>query len=198
MVSTTATMDLVGGAPALDFANTAADGAERLNSVDDLLAWAAHAGTADAVTLERCRAELRCDPVAAAGLFVDARGLRDALIRVGAALAAGGHPAPEDLAAVRPLAAATVATSELAPTADGSAYLPRFDHGDVRAALLGPIVWSAVTLLLAGGFERLKQCPSCHFLFFDRSKNNSRRWCDMSVCGNRNKLQSFRRRRAGG
>jgi predicted RNA-binding Zn ribbon-like protein len=36
---------------------------------------------------------------------------------------------------------------------------------------------------------RVKVCPACHWLFLDRSKNQSRRWCDMKVCGNRAKAQ---------
>lgn len=42
--------------------------------------------------------------------------------------------------------------------------------------------------------NRLKKCsnPNCNFLFYDRSKNNSRRWCDMQTCGNRAKQTRFR------
>jgi predicted RNA-binding Zn ribbon-like protein len=35
--------------------------------------------------------------------------------------------------------------------------------------------------------DRVKVCPACRWLFLDRSKNQSRRWCDMKVCGNRAK-----------
>ncbi|MDH4413505.1 MAG: CGNR zinc finger domain-containing protein [Rhizobium sp.] len=33
--------------------------------------------------------------------------------------------------------------------------------------------------------ERMKICGNCGWLFIDRSKNRSRTWCDMTVCGNR-------------
>jgi predicted RNA-binding Zn ribbon-like protein len=36
---------------------------------------------------------------------------------------------------------------------------------------------------------RVKVCPACRWLFLDRSKNQSRRWCDMKMCGNRAKVQ---------
>lgn len=39
--------------------------------------------------------------------------------------------------------------------------------------------------LLASGSERLKICGNCGWLFLDKSKNRSRSWCDMAVCGNR-------------
>ena len=42
--------------------------------------------------------------------------------------------------------------------------------------------------------ERLKICPNCQWLFLDRSRNRSRAWCDMAVCGNRAKASRHYRR----
>lgn len=49
-----------------------------------------------------------------------------------------------------------------------------------------------------GTWARLKACPAedCQFAFYDRSRNRSAVWCDMKVCGNRNKVRSFRERHA--
>ncbi|MBP1860774.1 CGNR zinc finger domain-containing protein [Rhizobium herbae] len=44
---------------------------------------------------------------------------------------------------------------------------------------------SALMLATLGEPERLKICPNCQWLFLDRSRNRSRTWCDMTVCGNR-------------
>ena len=46
---------------------------------------------------------------------------------------------------------------------------------------------SALMLAASGEPERLKICPNCQWLFLDRSRNRSRTWCDMTVCGNRAK-----------
>jgi predicted RNA-binding Zn ribbon-like protein len=48
-----------------------------------------------------------------------------------------------------------------------------------------------------GTWERLKACPwhTCHFAFYDHSRNHSRTWCSMAVCGNRAKAQTYRRAR---
>lgn len=46
---------------------------------------------------------------------------------------------------------------------------------------------SALMLLAQPERDRLKICPNCHWLFLDRSRNRSRAWCDMAVCGNRAK-----------
>jgi predicted RNA-binding Zn ribbon-like protein len=48
-------------------------------------------------------------------------------------------------------------------------------------------------------WSRLKMCaaPDCHWVFYDRSKPRTGRWCSMAVCGNRVKAREYRRRRPG-
>lgn len=57
---------------------------------------------------------------------------------------------------------------------------------------------SALGLIAAPESERLKICPNCEWLFIDRSKNRSRTWCDMAVCGNRAKARLHYRRKTKG
>lgn len=53
------------------------------------------------------------------------------------------------------------------------------------------IAWSE--LVATGDAARLKRCAehTCGWAFWDVSKNRSRRWCSMKVCGNRNKSRSY-------
>jgi predicted RNA-binding Zn ribbon-like protein len=48
-----------------------------------------------------------------------------------------------------------------------------------------------------GGWTRLKACPAedCQEAFVDTSRNRSRTWCSMEVCGNRSKTRRYRRRK---
>lgn len=48
---------------------------------------------------------------------------------------------------------------------------------------------SALRLVCLPDPERLKVCPNCEWLFIDKSRNRSRAWCDMAVCGNRAKAR---------
>ncbi len=59
--------------------------------------------------------------------------------------------------------------------------LRRADRGSLEAAT----AHSALRLLADEEIARLKICGNCGWLFIDRSKNRSRTWCDMAVCGNR-------------
>ena len=49
---------------------------------------------------------------------------------------------------------------------------------------------------LTGDWPRLKGCRQCGYAFFDRSKNRAAAWCSMSICGNRAKNRTYRRRRS--
>ncbi|MBB5936901.1 CGNR zinc finger domain-containing protein [Streptomyces zagrosensis] len=67
----------------------------------------------------------------------------------------------------------------------------------VRQALAAvAVAWSE--LLITGDAARLKRCAehSCAWVFWDVSKNRSRRWCSMRVCGNRNKARRFAAKRS--
>ncbi len=62
---------------------------------------------------------------------------------------------------------------------------------------LASIARDAVTLLGTVDRKRMKICrhKDCRMLFLDSSPRNSRRWCAMSICGNREKVAAHRRRR---
>lgn len=56
---------------------------------------------------------------------------------------------------------------------------------------------SALRLTAQPERERMKICPNCEWLFIDRSRNRSRAWCDMAVCGNRVKARLHYRKKKG-
>ncbi len=192
---------LVGGLPALDFVNTASGrggpwALEHLQAPAHLVLWAEHAGLLDAPTAAAVLDRLPGEE----GRAVLRRALevREAIFRIGVAVTRKAPPARADLFLLKQEAAYALAQADLDADATG-AFTIRF--GDrPPAAILGPLTQSALSLFLGGGLERLKQCPGpdCGWLFYDRSKNNSRRWCDMATCGNREKAQRFRAGEARG
>jgi predicted RNA-binding Zn ribbon-like protein len=62
--------------------------------------------------------------------------------------------------------------------------------------LLWPIAESAAELLTSQEVSSIRLCeaPDCDWLFLDNSRNRSRRWCDMKICGNREKARRHYRR----
>ncbi len=194
------TLALVGGALALDFANTAGgrdteQAIEHLQEPLNVVAWAVHAGAIEGATAKRAQAAIARGGTEAQRLLREAVSLRETIYRIGSGIAERCVVEADDLDALKRFAQKALGPATLARGADAR-YRFDFAAAPVDVALLGPVAWSAIELLQTGDFERLKQCPGhdCGWLFYDRSKNNSRRWCEMAVCGNREKVKRHRGR----
>ena len=62
--------------------------------------------------------------------------------------------------------------------------------------LLGLLAEAASTLLCTCDFSLIKKCqnPACVLFFYDTTKNHTRHWCSMGLCGNRSKVAAHYRR----
>ncbi|WP_067486010.1 CGNR zinc finger domain-containing protein [Actinomadura hibisca] len=85
----------------------------------------------------------------------------------------------------------------VALTEDGPALVP---VGTGAAAALARLAAAVVAADAEGSWSRLKVCQedTCRWAFLDTSKNRSRSWCSMRVCGNRTKTRAYRARRKAG
>ncbi len=190
-------LKIVGGDPALDLVNTAGDArvSDPLADYGDFAAWAARVGAIDDATAARLAARARDHPAAAQRALAAARELRDLVDAVfrPLATAADGAAPPDALARLAALAGAAVERARLVPA--GDAFVLAWD-GDHLERPLWPLAAAAVDLLRSGPLDRLKSCADCPWLFIDTSKNRSRRWCSMEVCGAHSKMRRYRQRRA--
>ncbi|HEV2028250.1 MAG TPA: CGNR zinc finger domain-containing protein [Candidatus Dormibacteraeota bacterium] len=75
---------------------------------------------------------------------------------------------------------------------DGKPRLEPDAAGAVGA--MGRLVATLYSAMEDAGWTSLKLCgsQSCRWVFYDRSKNHSSRWCTMASCGNREKARRFR------
>lgn len=68
------------------------------------------------------------------------------------------------------------------------------------AAPVHAVALSAGAMLSQDDLGRLKECPGpdgCGWLFFDETRNGSRRWCSMDHCGGAAKARRYAARHAG-
>jgi predicted RNA-binding Zn ribbon-like protein len=157
---------------------------ETLNAPADLLDWLEKQAGWPASAL----APVRKNPGDAARLLAEAIGLREAIYRLFAAFADGTAAAPADLDLVNRALAAAPARQQLVERERGYGWAIAEAAGALPV-LLAPVLWSTADLLIAAGERRVRRCANdrCLWLFVDRSKGGTRRWCDMSACGNRAK-----------
>jgi predicted RNA-binding Zn ribbon-like protein len=78
---------------------------------------------------------------------------------------------------------------QVALTADGKVELS-------AATATGFLAAAAAKVAIEERMDRVKICPAddCRWAFYDSSRNHSRQWCSMQVCGNRAKVRAHRQR----
>jgi predicted RNA-binding Zn ribbon-like protein len=194
-------LDLIADDLALNFANTESGRGfpshqNHFREAANVVEWLTHAR---ALPVEEAdwlgkRVAERAD--LAADLLAQATELRAAIHDIGAALGRHAEPPEAALASLSALHARCVAKAELTPGALSCRWSWSVRASPVEAAL-GPIALAAVRLFTEGDFHRIRECGghACGWLFYDRSKNNRRRWCEMEVCGNRAKQRRLAARR---
>jgi predicted RNA-binding Zn ribbon-like protein len=180
----------------LRFANTAGDDTDHLNDYHQLIAWCQHQRALTEESVSRLHDGAMEEPQAAERAFRKAVALRGAVRGVFSAVAARLSPSERDLRALN--RAVGEAFKHLRIVQTDSDFQWQWD--DTTPALDSPlwlIACSAADLLTSEQRGRIRQCSSadCDWLFVDRSKNRSRRWCDMAECGNREKARRSRARK---
>jgi predicted RNA-binding Zn ribbon-like protein len=188
--------ELIAGHPVLDLVNTVSwrgDPARRIERVPDfdaLLAWSARAGLINAAELGRLAAAARRAPGRGARALADTRRLRERLHQALTSTEARRQEAiqlmwPQLTAALRhvlPEGLPPRLTIELREPND----LTR------RLALL------ALQFLTSEDVRLASACADrdCGWVFLDRSRNRTRRWCSSGDCGNRNRVRQYNARHA--
>ena len=110
-------------------------------------------------------------------------------------LANNGGPAAPAAAAVLEEAAERADLALRFEGGSGSRLAPGASGVDGALGRVAAIVHHAMR---DGTWPRLKACPwhTCHWAFYDNTKNHSGVWCTMEVCGNRAKARAYRERHA--
>lgn len=186
--------ELAGGAACLDFANTVngfrgVSPRERIHAYADLVAFARHAGLVGDAQSRRLLAEARRRPADAEATLREAIALREAMAAAFGAVAGGAEPPAEALEVVNRHLSRALSRRRLRRGA-ACCTLAWDDDPAALDAPLWPVVASAAELLASEAeLGRVRMCglsesQECSWLFVDRTKSRTRRWCSMKDCGN--------------
>jgi len=190
--------------PALDLLNSVAApwGAqiEWLGGGQDLLAWVKEAGLVSPGVLKRFREET--SPEALDEIAAQARELRE-WFRAFVSAHAGRRLEPSALAElhmINSLLACDETYHQIESQANNrgiSFQQRRHRRWRTPKDLLLSIAEAMGDVVCHADFERIRNCegPTCTMWFHDVSKNHTRRWCTMAVCGNRAKAAAHRTKR---
>lgn len=193
-----------GGTLCLDFANTvsrrpAPDRHDLLADFAALATWSREAGLLSASRARAAMQRAARSPARAQTELHRAKALREAIYYACSAIAAGRSIGAQHVTALNESLGRILAGSKLVSRGRSLAWTHRGSAGLLDEALWAVGRSAADLLTSEAALAQVRECAAgtCGWLFLDRSKNGSRRWCDMRVCGNRAKVRRFRRRARG-
>ena len=185
----------------VDFANTVGWRAsdkpvDELADYESFLAWGEREGILLRPLVDTLTEKAAQSPNEAQKAFMRVVTLREAIYRTLLAVANKVPPVSADVELLNTSYREAMKHKSLTEYEEGFIWSWEGEQKDLNAPSWR-IAQSAANLLTSEYTERLKSCPGegCAWLFVDTTRNASRRWCDMQVCGNRAKV---RRHRAGG
>jgi predicted RNA-binding Zn ribbon-like protein len=187
--------ELLGGRLAVNFANAGSSQTDL--SWEELIHFLEKARIISPERSTQLMSLPQGNPQAAEGLFLKALRLRDSLRKIFVSLVQKERIAREWAEPVNEVLRITEGHDELV-----------LENGEWRTEfmareggldwLLAAIARSAAEIVVEGESVRLRLCanPNCGLFFCDTSRTRRRRWCSMSVCGNRHKVAAFARKHA--
>ncbi|WP_286828255.1 MULTISPECIES: CGNR zinc finger domain-containing protein [Kordiimonas] len=187
--------ELTGGSMALDFVNTLdeREGRERelISDISRLAQWAVQAG---ALSAQQVEAAVKVSGEGSDLLLSDAKCLREDLFHLFSCVVSGRKVSPDMMEAFNRWRKETCENSAI-EFRDGAFVLTFGGASPSLRSVLWKIVQDAESILLdPERVSRVRQCQGhqCAWMFLDYSRQKNRRWCDMTVCGNRAKVKRFR------
>ena len=192
----------VGGSPSLDFANTLdwrlrERPIELLKAFPDLVRWGRSVGAIQPVDARRLRRWSETHTRAAGNALAEAIEVREAVAAIFQAAVDGRTPPAKALLRLEAACRAASAARTLVAGRAGAVWAWREESAEPDRAMWAAAL-DAARILTSEEAARLRQCgdDECGWFFLDTTRNKSRRWCSMKVCGNRNKARRFYRRTA--
>jgi predicted RNA-binding Zn ribbon-like protein len=200
---------IVGGHPALDLVNTVKvridghrDARDFLRRPTDLLAWSERIELVSPVEASAVAAVWDSAPDLAEKALRGTYEIREAAYLLLSGRAVGVVPeSPQESTYERlMLRWAAAAARSMLVAKDGGPGVADLRVGTAPALMIPDrLVFAAVELVRTVDLRQLRACPvdegGCGWLFLDRSRNGSRRWCSMEDCGTRAKIRKLTERR---
>ena len=192
--------DIIGGNSALDLVNTVSgwgyDPEDWVPEVASFLVWARLSGVLDEGERKQAARLAESSPAAAERALASVKELRFALWGLVTSLQQRKSAKASELSVINEWMRRLALSEQVALKCGRIEFVPNRDISALE--LIGLRVTAAAMALLKNPpAGQIKTCPgeNCGWKFLDRSKNRSRRWCDMAVCGNVAKAREYRARK---
>lgn len=189
--------ELIGGSPTLDLVNTLdwrfreSGPEELLTSYDDLVRFVEQSGLISTAQARKLCRNVQSDE--ARTTLKQVRELREAAANILYAAVDGTKPQASAVERLNDFVKEAEHHLELRWTGE------KLERALPQSSSLPELPFLLLSLrtaefMTSDKMHLLRACgsPECRWLFVDTSKNHTRRWCDMKICGNRMKARRFK------
>jgi predicted RNA-binding Zn ribbon-like protein len=189
----------VGNHPCLDFINTElvmnSTPTDLLETFEDLVDWLVNSQTLSKKDAEARSGELRQDQKPQ--ILAQAKTFRTTLRRMVESIVKENRVPESAVTAINQLMRPCSGYRELARTRSNAFKEVFIASADSKDAFLASLAIFASDLLRMADLTLIKKCknPACVLYFYDTTKNHARNWCSMQLCGNREKVAAYFRRK---
>ncbi len=196
-IITNSNLALSFGRLCLDFANTLEwrareNPTDRLDTYSAIVEWCQKKGLLETKEVRHYLALAERFPERGSKTLIRTIAMRETFYRIVVSIVREREPSASDLAVLN------TELSQIMPNARIGHKNGGFDwgwsaNGEALDQILWPVLKSITDLLTSEELGRVGVCDGegCAWLFFDNSRNRSRRWCDMGDCGNRAKARRY-------
>jgi predicted RNA-binding Zn ribbon-like protein len=196
------TLRAIGGSLSIGFANTLVYRKDEVKKDDKLkdftrlIRWADEMGLLTGSESQKLKHQSKKRPEEAATVWKRALFLRETIVRIFEAIAGGQDATPEDVSSVNAMLSETLSRLRIIPSKRAMKWTWA-GWCDSLDSILWPLIYSTANLLTSSALFYVKECNGrgCGWFFIDTSRNQIRRWCSMSDCGNREKVRRFYERK---
>lgn len=182
------TYKLIGGEVSFDFVNTisypnAPNAHDWLDPVENILFWAEASGIEISKKLRQVKG------VTLQKEMIRVLEIRDLVQKILTPIALGKSPANNSIAQLNSLLDEVIAYRYLEKNEKG--YEWQWKVANNLIELVAPVVWNVSHALTSLDHSRFGYCGGCGWIYYDATRNRSRKWCDMEDCGSRDKALRY-------
>jgi predicted RNA-binding Zn ribbon-like protein len=166
-----------------------------LETFEDLVDWLVNSQTLSKKDAEARSGELRQDQKPQ--ILAQAKTFRTTLRRMVESIVKENRVPESAVTAINQLMRPCSGYRELARMRSNAFKEVFIASADSKDAFLASLAIFASDLLRMADLTLIKKCknPACVLYFYDTTKNHARNWCSMQLCGNREKVAAYFRRK---
>lgn len=166
-----------------------------LESYNDFVAWCAKLEVSDLRTLDMLRQLAAVQPEEAMVALVRVKEIREVIRGLISAVAHNDNDEKSKFLPAANLLLVDAVSRQRLLYVEGKFLMGQVEAPGDLSSPVWKVVNSLASLLTGQEAVRIKECPSCGWVFLDETRNGKRKWCNPQSCGSTDKMMRYNQRK---